>query len=71
MKTLNDLRYWINGYGVEDLPVEIMIETDDCQYQFPLTDIALVVDRNGVGHKIVLMHEKWKGKTGSKPEGDK
>jgi hypothetical protein len=58
MKTVGDLKSWLTDKG-DDLPVQILIETEGCQYQYPMNDVALVV-RNGVEQRyIVIMHEMF------------
>ena len=47
----------------DDAEIDVLIE-NTAQWQFPLNDCAYSVRSN----KVILMHEKWDGKTGSEPE---
>ena len=70
MKTVGELKKWLANKP-DELPVELMIETENCQYQFPLNDVAWSTDGEGGPPKyIILMHEKWGAEraTGPKPE---
>lgn len=59
MKTVGELRAWLQKIDSDDLPVHLMIETEECQYQYEMNDAALVI-RNGIEQRfVVLMHETW------------
>jgi len=58
MKTVGELRLWLAGLD-DSVRIELLIETEDCQYQYPMNDVALVT-RKGIEQKyVVIMHEMF------------
>lgn len=51
---IKDLKKWLKDKP-DKAEVSIMIETEDCQYQYDANDIAMVYGPNPY---IVIMHEK-------------
>ena len=58
MKTVGELKAWLSEVN-DNCPVEILIETEDCQYQYPMNDVAFVT-RKGIEQRyVVIMHEMF------------
>lgn len=59
--TVQDLKVWLANKP-DAAPVRLMIETENCQYDFPLTGMALgrrnSEGRIYEGHYVVLMSER-------------
>lgn len=57
-KTVGQLKKWLEKMD-DKMLIEILIETEACQFQYPVNDMALVI-RNGVEQSyVVLMHETF------------
>lgn len=48
-----------NMHAASEAEVNVMIETDSCQYEFPANDIAY--SSSSRGERVIIMHEKWNG----------
>lgn len=61
MKTVGDLKGWLEKID-DNLPVQLMIETDNCQFEYPMNDVAIVT-RKGIEQRyIIIMHEMFERK---------
>lgn len=58
MKTVGDLKAWLANVN-DNVHVELLIETEDCQYAAPMNDVAFVT-RNGIEQRyVIIMHEMF------------
>lgn len=62
MKTVGDLKAWLQNIN-DTLPVHILIETEDCQYEYPMNDLAVWTRRGIEQSYVVIMHEMFDRKT--------